>query len=266
MEKHDSTNSEYILEVQKLSVGYHAVSILDSIDLGVKRGELLAIVGPNGCGKTSLLHTACGFLKPVKGNVLLNGTDIRHYSMLQRANILAFLGQKTQISWPFTVRELVSQGRFAHTRWFGSETAEDNAAIQNALELCRLDAMQDTVLTELSGGEVQRVLIARSLAQQPKLLVLDEPVTHLDARYQIEAMDLIKKQTENGIGAMISLHDLNLAALYADRITLFSEESLLATGSVETVFKDELLSEAFGTPLMVGAHPRDKNIKTVYHA
>ncbi|GAB1481449.1 ABC transporter ATP-binding protein [Treponema sp.] len=253
------------LEARNLSVGYHGKASLCDVSLGLKAGELLALIGPNGVGKTTLLRTLAGLTKPLSGTVYLDDLEVSKYSKGKRAQHLAFLSQGLGSVWPFTVKELVSQGRFAHRGWFGNEKKKDTDAVLEALERSGLQGFEDRLITELSGGELQRAMIARCIAQEPDILLLDEPVSQLDLKYQSSAMDLVRELTGLGMAAALTMHDLNLASLYADRIALFSQGSLLAIGSPQEVLKEELLSEAFGTTMLIGSHPEAVATPSVFH-
>jgi iron complex transport system ATP-binding protein len=253
------------LEARELRVGYKKRIILGPLNLSLGSGELLVLIGPNGIGKTTLLKTLAGLLPPVDGEVLLDGKALSQFTAFGRSKKIAFLSQNAPLSWPFTVEELVAQGRFPYRRWFGVESQADKDAVEEALDRACLRELRHRLATELSGGELQRVLIARSIAQRPQILVLDEPVSQLDPKFQITAMDLIKNLTQGGLAAITSLHDLNLAALYADRIALFSEGTLLALGKPQDVLREDLLLRAFGSELVIGNHPRDGRRISVYH-
>lgn len=253
------------LETRELRVGYEKRIILGPLNLSLGSGELLVLIGPNGSGKTTLLKTLAGLLSPMGGEVLLEGKSLSQFASFARSKKIAFLPQNSSVSWPFTVEELVAQGRFPYRRWFGSESQADKDAVEEALDRACLRELRHRLATELSGGELQRVLIARSIAQRSRILLLDEPVSQLDPKFQITVLDLIKNLTQVGFAAIASVHDLNLAALYADRIALFSEGSLLALGKVQEVLREDLLLRAFGSELVIGNHPRDGQRISVYH-
>ncbi len=253
------------LEARDLRVGYKKRIILGPLNLSIGSGELLVLIGPNGIGKTTLLKTLAGLLSPVEGEVLLEGESLGRFTSFARSKKIAFLSQNSHVSWPFTVEELVAQGRFPFRRWFGVEEKEDKDAVEEALDRACLGELRYRFATELSGGELQRVLIARAIAQRPQILLLDEPISQLDPKFQITAMDLIKNLTQSGLAAVASVHDLNVAALYADRIALFSEGNLLAQGTAQEVLREDLLLRAFGSALVIGSHPQDDQRISVYH-
>lgn len=253
------------LSVDGVSVGYHAKPVLSGITFTVGKGELFTLVGPNGAGKTTLLKALAGLTKPLSGKIVLDSKPLEAYSYYERAAKIGYVAQGSSISWPFTVHDLVSQGRFPSMRWFGNESPEDRLAVEEALEISDLGAFRNRLVTELSGGELQRVLIARALAQKPELLVLDEPVSHLDIRYQIGVMELLQKLVVQGLSVIISLHDLNLASLYATTVSLIAQGGILRYGSVREVLQPEILQEAYNIDLEVGPHPQDSALPMIYY-
>ncbi|MDR3115405.1 MAG: ABC transporter ATP-binding protein [Treponema sp.] len=256
-------NPEARLEVENLHAGFKRRRILNHITLTVKPGELLALVGPNGGGKTTLLKTIGGLLKPLAGRIFLDGKDIRHMGKKEKGSSISFLFQGTTPDWPFTVREVVSQGRSPYRSIFAAETALDRDATDRALMTAGLSGFEDRRVTELSGGEFQRVLIARAMAQEARLLLLDEPANNLDPKYQYMVMNLVRSMTRGGLAALVSLHDLSLAGLYADRIALVHQGKIRALGKPDAVLKAGLLTEVFGLPLVISPHSQDPRIQAV---
>jgi iron complex transport system ATP-binding protein len=245
------------LRVEDLAVGYGSTAVLRDISLLANPGELIVLAGPNGGGKTTLLKTLGGFLKPLSGGAFLEEREIRTLGKRERALSLAFLFQGQAPTWPFTVRELVSQGRFSRRGWFGSEKARDRSAIERALSSAGLRGLEERPVTGLSGGEVQRVLIARAIAQEAKVLLLDEPVNNLDPRYQYMVMNLIRALADEGTCVLMSLHDLNLASLYADRMILLSPGRAPVRGTPGEVLRQDLLKEIFHVSLEIAPHPEN---------
>ncbi len=252
------------LSVHAVSAGYHGSPVLSGITFNVSKGELFSLVGPNGAGKTTLLKVIVGLTKPLSGAIQLDSKPLSDYSSYERASKIAYVAQGSGINWPFTVHELVSQGRFPSRKWFGSESAEDTLAVEEALEITDLLSFKNRLVTELSGGELQRVLIARALAQKPELLVLDEPVSHLDIRYQVGVMELIQSLVDKGLSAVISLHDLNLASLYAHTVGLIAQGTMVCCGSVSEVLTGAVLQNAYNIELEVGKHPQNPLYPMIY--
>jgi iron complex transport system ATP-binding protein len=238
--------------LENLTVGFGKKPVLTGISLRIMAGELLVLAGPNGSGKTTLLKTIAGILKPLAGRVLLDGRDTASMGKREKAGRISLLFQGTSPGWPFTVREIIAQGRFPYQGIFGAEHARDQKAVAQAIKAAGLSGFEERPVTELSGGEFQRVLIARAMAQEAGLLLFDEPANTLDPKYQFMVMTLIRSIT--GTGALVSLHDLNLARLYADRIVLLGDGKIFALGKPPEVLREETLAEVFdlprGSPIM----------------
>jgi iron complex transport system ATP-binding protein len=253
-----------LLELQGVSAGYgnsrgygssHACvkrnsfcgkPAISSIDLSVKEGEILVLVGPNGSGKTTLLKTAGGLLAPLEGKVVINGKEISRLKPRERAALTAFLFQTRDSPWSFSVRQTVAQGRFARLGWLGSETRADREAVDAALEKAELSALAERPIPELSGGELQRVYIARSIAQGAAFLLLDEPENNLDPKYAFLVLSLIESIVREGRGAIVSLHDLRLASRFAHRVAVLSPEGTIsAMGKPGEVLTDMSISKVF---------------------
>ncbi|MDR3335347.1 MAG: ABC transporter ATP-binding protein [Treponema sp.] len=251
------------LELENLTIGFRDKVVLQDITLTVKPGELVALAGPNGGGKTTLLKTIGGFIPPLAGQVLLDGKNIDTMGKREKAENISFLFQNTTTLWPFTVEETIAQGRFPYRGAFGAETTADRYTVERAIKAAGLKGFEARPITELSGGEFQRVLIARAMAQEARLLLLDEPANNLDPKYQFMIMSLVRSMADSGIGALVSIHDLNLAGLFADRIALVTQGTIAALGKPDEVLRQDILSEVFDIPLVIAPHPRDNTIKTV---
>jgi len=234
------------LELRSVSVGYGSTRVLCGVDLTVEEGELVILAGPNGSGKTTLLKTAGGLLAPLEGEVLVSGKDVSHLKLKERAALTAFLFQVRESPWPFTVRETVAQGCFFRRGWLGAETNADREAVAAALEKAELSALADRPITELSGGELQRVYIARCVAQGAAFLLLDEPENNLDPKYSHMVLTLLSGLVKEGRGAIAGLHDLRLATRFAHRIVLLSpDRTIIAIGKPSDVLTGENLSRAY---------------------
>jgi iron complex transport system ATP-binding protein len=248
------------LAVEKISAGYRGRIVLKEMSLTVSPGELVVLAGPNGSGKTTLLKTIAGFIKPLSGRILMRGSDISLLKNRSRAALCAFLFQEPGSRWPFTVEELVSQGRF----FFKGPGNEQAVSLEQALESAGLGGFGDRLITELSGGEYQRVLIARAVYQGAPFLLLDEPANNLDPKYQIMMMELLKNLSRRGLSALVSLHDLNLAALYADRVALLSNGELMALAPPAEALRRETLEAVFNAPFGIAPHPELPVLPLVY--
>lgn len=243
------------ITVQGVSVNYVSHPALADVNLSVADGEILAIVGPNGAGKSTLLRAIAGALRPQKGVVYLDFRNVREFSVRERARILAMVEQGMVPSFDFTVRELVEFGRIPHKGRFSGWSAQDEAAVERALQLTGLANMAHRRWSELSGGERQRALLAMAFAQEPKVLVLDEPTAHLDIAHQIELMQLVTAWAEKGMTVIMALHDLNLAAAFAHRLVLLSQGRIVAQGKPQEVLVPSILREVFGQDALVRVNP-----------
>lgn len=258
-------NTQSLLRIENLEAGIRKKTILKNINLELHAGELLALIGPNGSGKTTLIKTAASFLPRIEGKIFLCGKNISSYSKHEKARQLAVIFQGQGAAWPFSVKEFILQGRFPHHGWFGIPNKHDNDIADSVLHDAGLDSFKDRLVSELSGGEYQRVLIARAMAQQAPLFLLDEPVSYLDVKYQLAIMDLIRHSVDKGIAAMVSLHDLNLAALYADRIALIAEGTIIALGTPAEVLTKDFLKRAFDFSIPLGTHRWNESIPEIFY-
>ena len=243
------------LELRAVRGGYAGVEVLRGISLAVRPGELVALIGPNGSGKTTLLRTMGRLLRPLAGQVLLDGADLWKLGARRVARSVGWVPQNARLAWPFTVQQVVALGRFPHRGWIAAWTAEDHRAVDEALAATGMEAHRDRPLGTLSGGEVQRAMLARVLAQRPRLLLLDEPVAHLDMKYKIAVLDLARGLARRGLAVVISLHDLNLAGLYADRVILLADGRVFAEGPPERILARENLEAVYETRVIVGRYP-----------
>lgn len=245
------------LQANKLHARYNGHDVLHGVDLSLRPGEILGVIGPNGAGKTTLLRAMAGLLAPSGGAVLVEGRQISALDDRTRARALGLVPQLETQAWPVSVEYLVSLGRAAHRGWFLPLSMADKQIVNDVLARTGLTKFRTRPVTTLSGGERQRALIARALAQQPRVLLLDEPTAHLDLRYQAAILnvvrDLLHAQPE--LAVVLSLHDLNLAAIFADRLALLAEGQLVKSGSPSEVLDAALLSEVYGLDIIVDVHP-----------
>lgn len=241
-----------LLTFEGVTFGYSGPPLFVETSLTLARGEIVGLLGPNGTGKTTLLRLAAGTIQPQQGKILLDGRDLRTLPRREIARRLAVLPQQVNTPFAFTVRELVSLGRTPHLSFLGTERPADHQAIQRALEITQTDTLAGRIFNELSGGEKQRVALAMALAQQPDLLLLDEPTAHLDLKYQIGMLDLLQRlNREQGLTIFAALHDLNLAARYFPRLVLF-QRGIVADGAPVEVLQSRLLSRVYEVPVEVG--------------
>jgi iron complex transport system ATP-binding protein len=245
-----------MLEINSISAGYGKRCALQDISLEVSAGEIMVVIGPNGAGKSTLIRAVSGALSPTKGSVRVAGKELTHLSANQRARYLAVVPQARNLPAPFTVYQSVLLGRTPYLGWLGQTRSQDHSKTRLALEHTLTLALAERRVGELSGGEQQRVLLARALAQDTPVLLLDEPTTHLDLQHQSSLLNLVRQQaSENRLAILMVLHDLNLASLYADRVALLVEGRLQAIGTPEQVLTEEKLSSIYHVPVHVVPHP-----------
>lgn len=241
--------------LKDLSAGYSGKDVLAGVSLEFRSGELTAVVGPNGAGKTTLLRAISGALPPSAGAVYLDGKDLGALSPKQLARRLAMLEQRPQLGFDFTVRELVELGRLPHLSFPERLSRGDRQVVEEALSEVGLAELAGRRFSTLSGGEKQRAFLALALAQRPQVLLLDEPTAHLDVRHQLELMQFVRERLCQGLVVVMALHDLNLAAAFADRLVVLRGGRVLAMGSPTEVLTPELVWEAFGVEAAVYRSP-----------
>ena len=244
------------LTIDGINCSYGSVQILDDISFGVKNGEFLGILGPNGSGKTTLLKSISKVLKPKKGTILIDDQNIYDMKSIELAKQMAVVPQSSPVSFDFTALEVVLMGRNPHMKRFQMEGKSDLEIAKQAMKVTRTWEFADRSVTELSGGERQRVIIARALTQEPEILLLDEPTTHLDISNQLEIMDLIKQLCKTKKLLIVAVfHDFNLAARYCDSIILLKDGKIVAAGESDETLTTENVKEVFSVDTIVKKHP-----------
>ncbi|SEM90683.1 heme ABC transporter ATP-binding protein [Lihuaxuella thermophila] len=236
---------------------YGGKKILDGIHLRLERGEFLGLLGPNGSGKSTLVKCLTGEERPDAGTIWLEGKELFSYSRKERAQKIAVLPQEGMEPVPFTVEEVVMMGRYPYQgKWSWLEAA-DREMVNRVLQETGIDHLSGRFVHHLSGGERQRVALAKTMAQEPELLVLDEPTTYLDIRYQCHLLELIRSwQERKQLTVLIILHDINLAAQYCDRLLLLKEGKLVQSGKPEEVIQPTVIEEVYGVKPLVIRHPQ----------
>ena len=225
---------------------YREKPVLDGVDLDIQQGEVFGILGPNGCGKTTLLKILNRNLTPHEGAVMIDGTSLSDISKKEIARNIAVVPQGNEIKFSFTVEDIVSMGRMPYKRQFEGLNSDDDRIVEEALASTGLTEMKDKPINEMSGGERQRVIIAKALVQSPRILLMDEPTNHLDVNMQFEVLDLVRNLSrERGLTVIIVSHDLPMAARYCDRVAMIKDHRVFAMGDVESVLTEENIREVF---------------------
>jgi iron complex transport system ATP-binding protein len=245
-----------VIAIEHVGFAYGTSPILRDISLGVERGERIGILGPNGSGKSTLLKIIDGVLRPTRGRVVIDGRDIRSLRRHELARLIAVVPQEHQVVFPFTVEEIVLMGRTPHLRRWPFETQRDRAVVQWALECTRTQELANIPFPHLSSGEKQRVIVARAIAQQPKILLLDEFTASLDVRYQLELHALVDRLcADQRLTVVMVSHDLNLAVRHCDRLLLMEQGSVVAQGKPAEVLQPKHIRRVFGVSAFVELHP-----------
>ena len=244
------------LRLDKVSLGYGKRRVLHNINLEARPREMLGIIGPNGSGKSTLIRGITRLISPSSGQVFLDGQDIASMSHGDLAKLMAVVPQNPVLPDLFSAFEVVLMGRTPHLGLFRHEGDRDLAIVQRAMEATQTTAFAERRIGELSGGERQRLTVARALAQEPKIILLDEPTAHLDINYQIETLNLVRQLClEQELIVVTTLHDLNLAALYCDRLVMLSNGKIHCHGAPQAVINAQTIKEVYGAEVHVYPHP-----------
>ncbi len=242
--------------MKDISFSYLDGFCLRQVSLMVEKGEMVALLGPNGSGKTTLIKLAAGVLNPERGEVLLGEARLRKLSRKEIARRVAVVPQYFNIPFAFTVAEVVMLGRTPFINTLSREGERDRSIARRAMELTGIEQFSKRTFNELSGGERQKSILAMALAQEPKLILLDEPTAHLDINHQVEILELVKGlNREQGVTVLGAMHDLNLAALYFDRLVLLKEGAIFAQGPPATVLTEKTIYDVFGAAVHIEQHP-----------
>ena len=234
--------------------------VLDDISFKLNRGEFTGLIGPNGAGKSTILRLLMGLLKSTAGEIRFDNKPLGEIPPRELARRVAYLPQEDEVHFPFTVGEIVMLGRWPHSggAFFDSET--DRVASLHAMELVGISDWSGRLITELSGGERARVTLAKAIATEPEILLLDEPVSELDLRYQTEVYRLLKSMTAKGTGVVVVAHDIGSISRWADRLILLSGGKILADGVPGDVLNEKILEDAYGTPVKIISDGQDMAI------
>lgn len=236
-----------MIDIENLSAGYDGKTIIKGVSLSVQRGEIVSILGPNGAGKTTLLRCIEGILSPSFGSILINGKRLKELNEKERGTIIASVPQIHRPIFPFKVIEVVLMGRNPYISGYSTPSKKDYEIAETVIKEVGINELKDRYYTELSGGELQLTLIARALAQEPEIILFDEPTAHLDFRNQLIILSIIKKIVkEKKISVLMVLHDPNLAMLYADTVFLMEKGHIIASGIPFDIITCENIKRLYG--------------------
>ena len=234
------------LEIDSVKFAYHSSDVLKDISFKASNGEVIGILGKNGCGKTTLMRCINAHLKPHSGCIMIDGSDVSVMTKRDLAKVMAVVAQHVNLSFPFTVLETVMMGLYPVSEWMQQPTDEDMERILDAMNSTDVTEFADRPVTELSGGERQRVLISRALVQDPKVFLLDEPTLHLDIHHQFNLMEMVNRLArEKNMLVIIVTHDISLAARYCDRVILMEKGEIIGSGKTEEVITADNLMKVF---------------------
>lgn len=254
------------LDISELEYSYNNKPVLDKIDFEVNKGEIIGVLGPNGCGKTTLLKNLNKNLSPKSGCVLLDSEDMSGMMKKDIAKKIAVVPQTNEISFAFTVREIVSMGRTPFQGMLSPESSEDINIVNDALKKTGLTDLAERYINTMSGGERQRVIIARAIAQTPNIILMDEPTLHLDISMQFDVLNLIKKLSrENNLTVVIVSHDLPMVAKYCDRIIMLHDHKIYAIGTPEEVLTPKNMEVVFNVDAELIKDERDNGFSVILH-
>ncbi len=256
-----------MLEVQNISINYGVCAVVQGVSFALEAGKIIALLGANGAGKTTILKSLNGNLPTASGAIVLHGRSIGEFSRREIAREIAVIAQETATSFPVSVLEFVLAGRFAHGAAFGWETEKDLQIALRSLDDCDLKNYESRLMNQLSGGERQRVVLARALTTEAKILLLDEPTANLDLAHQALLFRLIKSRCETSDSAAIVItHDINLASEFADEIILLKNGAIQSKGAPETVLTTENLQEVFNVRVLLDENPASgkRRVTTIF--
>ena len=249
------------LYVDNLSFKYDQDPIVTGVHLEVMPGQFVGIVGPNGSGKSTVLKCIYGGLVPQTGEIIIEGKNIREIKHKQRATMMSVVGQENSVPFNFVVREIVAMGRTPHKKLFEPDTEYDHEVVEKAMKQVGILHYADREYSNLSGGEKQRVLIARAIAQETDFVILDEPTNHLDISYQLQVLQTLK---DSGLTVLSVIHDLNLAAMFCDDIYVLDGHTMVTHGTAEEVLTEDLIRDVFHVDCAVSANPNTGRSNIMY--
>jgi len=249
------------IEVRDVTVTLSHKEIVKDVSLKVREKAFVGLLGPNGSGKTTLLKSIYRVLKPASGVILMNGEDMKTMTYRESARRMGVVSQFNNLSFDFTAMEMVLMGRSPHKRALDRDTEEDYRIAEEALHRVDMLSFRDRSFLTLSGGEKQRIILARALAQQVEMLILDEPTNHLDIKYQIQIMDVVKSL---GVGVLAALHDLNLTLMYCTYVYVLKDGRIVAHGPTEEVITEQLIRDVYEVDCSVARDPRSNKLNVTF--
>jgi iron complex transport system ATP-binding protein len=257
--------AETRLKINNLNFSYTDKTTIEDINISVQRGEFIGLIGPNGCGKSTALKNVYRALAPDSGEIMLDGKNLSTMRSREAALKIAVVGQENDVPFDFMVEEIVAMGRSPHKKLFEPDTSEDARIVHHALEHLGMENMAKRSYKHLSGGEKQRVLIARAIAQESDFLILDEPANHLDVSYQLKIFDFVKRRSaEAGVTVLSAIHDLNMAALYCDRLYVMKEGRIVLSGTPEEVLTPGNIFLIYGVRCDTAIHAITEKVMITY--
>lgn len=239
------------LSVKDLDFSYNGKKVLHDIELDVRGGEILSLIGPNGSGKSTLLRCLNGLLKPNKGSVKLDGKEVVEYDPLELSRKIAYVPQIEVKSFPKSVFDTILMGRRPYMSWKPSK--RDLESVNEMIEIMNMENYALRDINKLSGGQRQKVFIARAIVQEPEILLLDEPTSNLDLKHQLEVLNMIKKQADKGISVVLAIHDLNMAVRYSSRVVLLREGRIHESGELD-IITEKNIQDVYGVKVFIGEH------------
>jgi iron complex transport system ATP-binding protein len=248
-----------MISVEKVSFAYQSDPVLREVSFDISAGEFIGIIGPNGAGKSTLLKLLNGILTPYTGKILLKDTPLELHKRKELAKIVGYVPQEFKTAFNFTVHEIVAMGRFPYATPFSRESSVDKKILESSMNATNVLEFKDRLFSELSGGEKQRVVLASALAQEPKILLMDEPTASLDLKYQIGFFEIVKNLQKNQNMTIISVtHDINLVVRYCEKLFVINDGKLVSEGSPGEIVNKTLIRDVFDVDVEIIEHPFDK--------
>jgi iron complex transport system ATP-binding protein len=233
-------------ELDNICFSYGGQNVIENLSFVIGSGYFHAVLGPNGCGKTTLLDLLSGYIRPASGQIQFNGQNLFNYGKRRLSQYIALVPQEYRVNFPYTVREVVAMGRYPHQARFSHPTSQDMRIVENALEVCGAQELSERFITELSGGEKQRVIFARAIAQETSVLLLDEPCASMDVKHALRILNVALEQVrKKKVTVVAVMHDINLAARFADNLIFMKQGQRIASGPVQDSLDSEIIQEVF---------------------